>query len=132
MQRYAAHLLFAILAIVIGFAAGIAGGLWWFEQDTVALWVAVGAGVVGLLILILQAIYISGAPPKRSKPKYRRASNRKQWPRLTGGTLPEIEPVQSSDTRIGSVGRTTDDGEETRTSAAEALKAYQSGQRPPE
>lgn len=63
MKGYTVHLLFHLVAIVIGGAAGLAASLWWFGGQPAGLWLAIGALLVGVVLLALQLLYISRSQP---------------------------------------------------------------------
>lgn len=135
MKRYTVHLLFHLLALVVGFATGTTAGLWWFGNDMLAFWLAVGALAIGVLVLVLQAVYIAGspAPPTTRAERARFPGARRQ---RTGGTLPEMNPVrpelaprtptlvQPAESNM----RNPSD-EDTRTNATEALSQYEATSR---
>jgi hypothetical protein len=138
VRGYAVHLLFHLLAIAAGAACGIAGGLWWFGGDPNALWLAIGALVVGVIVLILQSLYISAdqpparpaaqpaarptgppTPPPQSRPSMQLPPQRRER------TRPDLEPVATppQDTKLQpsmDISKAVD--QETKASAAEALK----------
>lgn len=63
MKGYTVHLLFHLVAIVIGAAAGLAASLWWFGGEPTGLWLAIGALLIGVVLLALQLFYISRSQP---------------------------------------------------------------------
>jgi hypothetical protein len=120
VRRYTVHLLFHLLAIAAGAACGIAGGLWWFGNDANGLWLAIGALVVGIIVLVLESLYISAdqqldrpaAPPQSGIPMP------PQHPRER--TRPDLDPA--ADTLLQpskDVAKAVD--QETKTSAVDAL-----------
>ncbi|MEV0699269.1 hypothetical protein AB0I53_15300 [Saccharopolyspora sp. NPDC050389] len=128
MRRYTVHLLFHLLAIAAGAACGIAGGLWWFGDDPSSLWLAVGALAVGVIVLILESLYISADQPSPPSPPRPPRPPLESRPRIPvpprEHTRPDLEPVAAppSDTLLQpsmDAGRSVD--QETKTSAIDAL-----------
>lgn len=104
MRGYGVHLLFHLLAAVIGVACGTAGVLWWFGGVPMARWMLSGTILLGVLLLVLQTLYIrtSGSPTStagRSRPPQRAPRSRAGVARQATnsspvhGTRPELEPV---------------------------------------
>ncbi|MFC7344424.1 hypothetical protein [Saccharopolyspora griseoalba] len=99
MRSYAVHLLFHFLAAVCGAAFGVAGVLWWFERDDHnALYLAVGALVMGVIVLLIQALYIAAEPPERRPAPPRAQPHPLSQPRVEpvarrNPTRPDLEPV---------------------------------------
>ncbi|SDK37839.1 hypothetical protein SAMN04487820_107108 [Actinopolyspora mzabensis] len=58
MRNYAVHLICHLLVLLAGLAGGIATGLWWFEGNVAAGWLALLALVVALGVLALQTSYL--------------------------------------------------------------------------
>ena len=83
MNGYGVHLLFHLVAIVIGTACGVAAGLWWFGLGPA--WVFVTAVVVGMLLLLLQALYIQSSGPKQTRDLRARPSRAASSYERTGG-----------------------------------------------
>ncbi|CAM01252.1 hypothetical protein A8924_2340 [Saccharopolyspora erythraea NRRL 2338] len=181
MKGYGVHLLFHLLAVVSGGAAGVAAGLWWFAANAVAMWIATAALVVGIIVLILEGLYISGVqnqgrPPRPARrprrtdpPTYGRppahpsvAAHEPSYPRqhhypgshprvlpdplpenepppapepdegrYRGGSRADFDPAQppsvGGDTRVQPSPQDVD--QETRKSAAEALKEWSANHR---
>lgn len=121
MRGYAVHLLFHLLAIAAGAACGVAGWLWWFGGDPSGLWLAIGALTVGIIVLVLEALYIRAeqpSAPPRSRPRPQQPQRRRER------TRPDIEPVAapSSDTLLQpSPDPSKAIDQETKTSALDAL-----------
>lgn len=88
VRGYAVHLLFHLLAAVVGGACGVAAGLWWYAGNPAGLWLFLSALVVGLVVLVLQALYIAVAEPPDSVPRQRERA-------LLTSTRPDLEPVSS-------------------------------------
>ncbi|MEV0086107.1 hypothetical protein [Saccharopolyspora sp. NPDC050642] len=135
MRGYTVHLLFHLLAIAAGAACGIAGGLWWFGGDPSGLWLGIGALAVGVIVLILESLYISAdqpaAPPRQpSRPPLESRPRIPLPPRER--TRPDLEPVAAppSDTLLQpSMDAAKSVDQETKTSALDALDAQWSGDR---
>lgn len=101
MKGYSVHLLCHLAAAVLGAAAGVAAGVWWFGEFPVGLWLALGALLIGVGVLVLQNRYISAlgqlspsaparsAPTRGTRPTGQPASSG----RSAAGTLPELAPV---------------------------------------
>ncbi|PKW19215.1 hypothetical protein [Saccharopolyspora spinosa] len=143
MRAYAVHLLFHLLAIAAGAGCGVAGWLWWFGGDPNSLWLAIGALVVGIIVLVLEALYIRAEqppapprsqprpqqPPPRSQPRPQQPSSRsrpkpQQPQRPRERTRPDLKPVAapSSDTLLQpSPNASKAIDQETKTSALDAL-----------
>ncbi|QIZ33951.1 hypothetical protein [Saccharopolyspora sp. ASAGF58] len=131
MRGYAVHLLFHLLAIAAGAACGVAGWLWWFGGDPSSLWLAIGALVVGIIVLVLEALYIRAEQPP-APPRSRPRPQQPQRPRER--TRPDLEPVAapSSDTLLQpspDAGKAID--QETKTSALDALNELGRSTNPP-
>ena len=86
VRGYAVHLLFHLLAAVAGCACGVAAGLWWFAGNPAGLWLFLSALVVGGVVLVLQALYITVTDPPESRPRQRERA-------LLTSTRPDLEPV---------------------------------------
>lgn len=113
MKGYGVHLLFHLLALMVGAACGAIAGMWWFGHDEAVRWLALAALVAGILVLTLHGFYIAGSattwdevPQARPRPSVRPSQ------RHDGGTRIQAEP-------FGGRGRADQD---TRTSATEALR----------
>ncbi|MGW3470470.1 hypothetical protein ACWDKQ_18875 [Saccharopolyspora sp. NPDC000995] len=131
MKGYAVHLLFHLLAIAAGGAGGVAGWLWWFGGDPSSLWLAIGALVVGIIVLVLEALYIRAEQPP-APPRSRPGPQRPQRPRER--TRPDLKPVAapSSGTVLQpypDAGKAVD--QETKTSALDALNELGRGTNAP-
>jgi hypothetical protein len=128
VKGYTVHLLFHLLAMVVGGVLGAAAGLWWFAHNAMAMWAALGALVVGIMLLVLQGLYIAGAGPTGTDaPASDWGRSRMQPP--AGGARP-VQP-QRGDTSVqptpfGPQGHVDQD---TRTAATDAL--HQRGAHPP-
>ncbi|RCW43940.1 hypothetical protein DFQ14_10585 [Halopolyspora algeriensis] len=85
MKGYSVHLLFHILATVVGVACGTAAALWLFDHMAVALWILLGALLLGILVLAAQALYIRGNPGERSRPRQARTGSA-----VRTGTRPDL------------------------------------------
>lgn len=71
MQGYSIHLLFHLIAVVIGLVCGVAAGLWLFGTLATAMWVFLGAALLGIALLAVQTFSLrstpSGQPAVRSR-----------------------------------------------------------------
>ncbi|MGP4019869.1 hypothetical protein [Saccharopolyspora sp. 5N708] len=125
MRGYTVHLLFHLLAMAAGAACGVAGALWWFGGFPTGLWLAIGALMVGIIVLILEGLYITASqplpyppPPPVSRP---RIPTPPQRPRER--TRPDLEPAAPQPETllqpVADTSRAVD--QETKTTAAEAL-----------
>lgn len=127
MRGYAVHLLFHVLAAVCGAASGVAAVLWWFDRDNYnALYLAVGALVMGVVVLLIQALYITAESPVRGPAPTRQVRQAGPHPLSQPGmpaverrnpTRPEMEPVspQPDPEQFD---------QETKTPALEALQEH--------
>lgn len=111
MRGYSIHLFFHLLAALLGAAAGVAAGLWWIGAAPVGLWLAIGALLVGVLVLAVESLYLpdkkspaTGQPSTAARTSAAPAGSRRaahsnhdatrvQNARSTTGTRPDIEPV---------------------------------------
>ncbi|GAA2801408.1 hypothetical protein [Saccharopolyspora taberi] len=125
MRGYSVHLLFHLLAVVAGAAAGVAAGLWWFAGNPTAVWIAGAALTVGIIVLVLEGLYISGV----QAPEQPRRSRRRAPPKRSGGTRPDLRPVrpQAAETTVRPPAAAVDG--ETRKSAADALREWSANNR---
>lgn len=123
MRGYPVHLLFHLLAIVAGIACGVAGALWWLGGDRNALYLAVTALAVGIVVLMLQGFYISASLPRPvprrpmppappSHPRFQPVTERRE------PTRPDLEPVAAPEVNPDAV------DQETKTSAIDALNEH--------
>ncbi|MCI2419966.1 hypothetical protein MOQ72_21190 [Saccharopolyspora sp. K220] len=125
MRGYTVHLLFHLLAMAAGAACGVAGGLWWFGGDPTGLWLAIGALVVGIIVLILENLYISASQPPPYPPPPAVSHPRIPMPpqRPRERTRPDLEPAAPPPETLlqpsMDVSKAVD--QETKTAAAEAL-----------
>ncbi|MBB5155871.1 hypothetical protein [Saccharopolyspora phatthalungensis] len=138
MRGYTVHLLFHLLAIAAGAACGIAGALWWRGDDPNGLWLAIGALVVGTIVLILEILYIHAdqppapsvpAPQPQSRPRVPmppESGTRVQIPprsRRREPTRPDLKPVAPAQGTLlqpsMDTGKTID--QKTKLSAIDAL-----------
>ncbi|MER6988385.1 hypothetical protein ABT337_01055 [Saccharopolyspora hirsuta] len=125
MRGYAVHLLFHLLAIAAGAGCGAAGALWWFGGEPTGLWLAIGALMIGIIVLVLEGLYISAsqpapppAPPTQSQPRMPVPQ------RQRGGTRPDLGPVAApSDTLLQAAPDGGSADQETKTSAIDALNS---------
>ena len=123
MRSYAVHLLFHFLAAVCGAAFGVAGALWWFDRnDYNALYLAVGALVLGVLVLLIQALYIAAEQPRRAPNPPPAQPHPLSQPRMQpvehrNPTRPDLRPItpQADPARAD---------QETKTSALDALEEH--------
>ncbi|GAA0521364.1 hypothetical protein GCM10011581_11930 [Saccharopolyspora subtropica] len=116
MRGYAVHLLFHLLAIVCGVACGVPTALWWFGRAPWGMWLAAGSLAVGVVLLVLQGLYLSGSQPAPPRPRAMAPPARRREP-----TRPDLEPVAAPGTlRQPRVDPDRLD-EETTTTAAAAL-----------
>ncbi|WP_433869503.1 hypothetical protein [Saccharopolyspora sp. CA-218241] len=70
MKGYAVHLLFHLLAVVAGAGIGVGAALWWTGQQPFALWLAIAALVFGVLLLVLQGLFLArGGQRSRTAPR---------------------------------------------------------------
>ncbi|GAA2346606.1 hypothetical protein GCM10009854_24430 [Saccharopolyspora halophila] len=125
MRGYAVHLLFHALAVVCGAAFGVAAVLWWFDRENYnALYLAVGALVMGVAVLLIQALYIATEPSARRRP--RQVQRAEPHPLSQPGmqsvdrrnpTRPEMEPVSPQP-------HPEQFDQETKTPALEALEEH--------
>lgn len=97
MRGYAVHLIFHVLAVVIGAACGFAAGLWWFEVGPTALVVFFGTLLLGVVLLLAQAFYIRGVRGVRDSESVqpgsvapRRGSAAGSNPPTRTGTRPDL------------------------------------------
>lgn len=129
MRGYTVHLLFHLLAIVVGSACGVAAGLWWFGGNPAGLWLCLSALVVGVVVLVLQTLYIGvSEPPSRQAPSRQAAKQRHQpspdaHPALRTNTRPDLEPVRPNQPEPTSSDDSQTD-EETKRSATAALNEH--------
>ncbi len=127
MRGYPVHLLFHLLAIVAGIAVGVGGALWWLGNDRNALYLAVTALIVGIIVLLLQGFYISVSQPPRPAPRRPMPPAPPSHPRFQpvaerrDPTRPDLEPVAPPEAESGSV------DQETKTSAIDALNEHTKG-----
>lgn len=127
MRGYPVHLLFHLLAVVAGIACGVGGGLWWFHDDRNALYLAVTALIVGIIVLLLQGLYISTSQPPRREPRRPMPPAPPSHPRFQPvaerrePTRPDLEPVAPPEAQADSV------DQETKTSAIDALNEHTKG-----
>lgn len=91
MRGYTVHLLFHLLAVVVGCACGVAAGLWWYAGSPAGLWLCLSALVVGAVVLVLQTLYIRVSEPLDDLP---RQGQRERT--LNTSTRPDLEPVERS------------------------------------
>ncbi|GAB3280365.1 hypothetical protein [Parasphingorhabdus pacifica] len=68
MRGYSIHLFFHLLAALLGGAAGVAAGLWWVGEAPAGLWLAIGALLVGLLVLVVESLYLPTEPGSARRP----------------------------------------------------------------
>ena len=142
MKGYSVHLLFHLLAVVAGGAAGVAAGLWWFAGNQTALWIAGASLAVGIIVLVLEGLYISGvqAPEQRRRRNRGRRRRPQPQPRPRGGTRPNMvsvtppstgttvqPPAEHPSTTVQPPVEAADG--ETRKSAAEALREWSANHR---
>ncbi|QGK69560.1 hypothetical protein GIY23_08510 [Allosaccharopolyspora coralli] len=59
MKEFGSHLLFHLGAIVLGAAIGVAGTFYWRDGDLAALGLCAAALVFGLVLLLVQNLYIN-------------------------------------------------------------------------
>ena len=123
VRSYAVHLLFHFLAAVCGTAFGVAGVRWWFERDDHnALNLTIGALAMGVIVLLIHALYIAAEPPRRRPAPPRGQPHPLSQPRLDpverrNPTRPDLEPIfpppapEQAD-------------QETKTSALDALREH--------
>lgn len=132
MRGYAVHLLFHLLAIAAGAGCGAAGALWWFGGEPTGLWLAVGALMIGIIVLVLEGLYISASQPPRAPappPESRPRIPVPQRPRER--TRPDLEPVAApSETVLQPAPEGTPVDQETKTSALDALNSLSTADRP--
>lgn len=122
MKGYTVHLLFHLVAIVIGGAAGLAASLWWFRGDPGGLWLAIGALLVGVVVLVLQLLYISRDEPP---PVPAHDPEDDDWARSqsepVSSTRDDLEPVPEDEAPPAPPSRSD---EETKKSARAALNEH--------
>ena len=75
MREFGSHLLFHLGAIVLGAAIGVAGTIYWRTGDLAMLGLCAAALVFGLVLLLVQTLYISN---KDATDRRRRDSERRQ------------------------------------------------------
>lgn len=125
MKGYTVHLLFHLVAIVIGAAAGLAASLWWFGGEPAGLWLAIGALLVGLVLLALQLAYISRSQPPVPRYDLEDAERDSAWDESgsepVSSTREDLEPVPESEVSQAPPSRTD---EETKKSARAALNEH--------
>lgn len=93
MKGYAVHLLFHLLAIVCGAAAGIAGAMWWFRGVEPALWAGVAALALGVVVLVVEWRTINAAVvPDEPRPRTATRTDLPAAPLRTPGGAPRTEP----------------------------------------
>lgn len=63
VRGYTVHLLFHLLAVIVGCACGLAAGLWWYGGNPAGLWLFLSALAVGAVVLVLQTLYITVSEP---------------------------------------------------------------------
>ena len=92
MRGYAVHLVFHLLAGLLGAIAGVAAGMWWTGRSPAALWLAIGALIIGFVVLLLQNLYINALPSRarRARPAARSPGTASRESRANR-TLPEGE-----------------------------------------
>jgi hypothetical protein len=94
VRGYGVHLLFHVLAALLGVGCGASAALWWFAGTPSAREMLVGAALLGVLLLVLQGVYIGISKPKSARggrPYGRRSDARTGAP--PPGTRPDLEPV---------------------------------------
>nr|WP_246330930.1 hypothetical protein [Saccharopolyspora hordei] len=114
--------MFHLLAIAAGAGCGAAGGLWWFGGEPTGLWLALGALMIGIIVLVLEGLYISASqpPPPPAVPP----QSRPRLPRPRERTRPDLEPVAvPSQTLLQPAPDRSAVDQETKTSAADALNS---------
>lgn len=130
------HLLFHLLAMLAGGVGGVALGMWWTGTVPGALWLAVAAFAAGIVVLALQALYVtSKTPPRRDRRRApqdgtRRGSAPGEVGGSTrrGGTRPQMAapepaaPARSGGTQVQPAVHPGNSDEDTRHSATEALQ----------
>ncbi|GAA4857263.1 hypothetical protein [Saccharopolyspora rosea] len=117
MRGYTVHLLFHLLAMVAGAGCGVAAGLWWFDHVPWGVWAAAGALAIGIVVLVLQGLYISASQPPPRRPVHGASRADLPAPPRRGGTRPDLP----SATLVQKPARRTSVDQETRTAAADAL-----------
>lgn len=138
MRGYGMHLLFHLLAMLAGGVGGVALGMWWTETVPSAIWLAVAAFAAGVVVVALQALYVTAkTPPRRARRSASKAAVRRSAARETppgesdarrGGTRPQVSApdpdtaARSGGTRVQSALRPETSDEDTRHSASEALQ----------
>ncbi|MER5394059.1 hypothetical protein [Saccharopolyspora sp. NPDC002686] len=139
MRGYAVHLLFHLLAMAAGAGCGAAVALWWYGGEPTGLWLALGALMIGIIVLVLEWLYISANqpeppappqqtyPPRTYPPQSRPRMQAPQRPR----TRPDLEPVAApSETLLQPAPESTSVDQETKTSATDALRSLGTADRP--
>lgn len=94
MNGYGVHLLCHVLAVLAGGACGIAAGLWYFDNNGSALWLAGVALVVGVGVLLVQAMYLRRQPAADRIDRFASSGHRSPAAtaetRRSGKTRPEV------------------------------------------
>ncbi len=122
MKGYTVHLLFHLVAIVIGGAAGLAASLWWFRGDPAGLWLSIGALLVGVVVLVLQLVYINRSqPPVHALEDEHRDESRSE---PVSSTREDLEPVPESEVPPEQQAPPSRTDEETKKSATAALNEH--------
>lgn len=91
MRGYSIHLFFHLLAALLGGAAGVAAGLWWVGEAPLGRWLAIGALLVGILVIVVESLYLPTEPVSatripRSRQRQGPPSRRRQESPSAGST----------------------------------------------
>lgn len=98
MKGYSVHLLFHVLAAVIGITCGATAVVWLLGGHSTAMWLFLGALLLAVAVLVAQFSYIRGTPSGYAGDRVAPGSQRSS--RGSGATAVRARSAPASDTRV--------------------------------